>query len=152
MAIALIATLVACSPEPRAPLSVTDWCWLHYRLAPAEALSSDTGPPSKDAAPAWLDWLTATADAPGVRRVVHDRQRQLVEGFASTGSWSDAERAAYITEANTEPTPATVCETVGARIAPDRGDGVLPDDWQLRFLDPDDPAYSELAAASEEPS
>ena len=69
---------------------------------------------------------------------------ELVEQFATSGNWTAAERADYLSAAHAEPTAATVCETVGARIVPD-DDGSLPSQWELRFRDPDDPAHSVLA-------
>jgi hypothetical protein len=148
-ATAAVALLTACSPAPDAPLSVTDWCWLHYGLAPAGALDTDAGPASHIDADDWIVWLGATADAPPDRRSAHRRQQQLVDQFASDGTWDDADRAAYRAAAHADPTPATVCETVGARIVAN-GDGTLPSHWQRRFLDPGDPAHSELAAHREQ--
>ena len=149
IATATMATLAACSPASNPPLEVTDWCWLHYGLAPTDALGSDAGPPSADVAHEWVDWLAATTDAPGDRRPAHDRMRELVDRLVSTGSWSDADRARYVAEAHAEPTAATVCETVGARIVTDLDDGRLPEDWELRFLDPLNPAYSKVASRSD---
>lgn len=149
LGIVILATLAACSTAPQAPLGVSDWCWLHYRLAPRDALGTDAGPPSAEAAREWVDWLDATADAPGDRRPAHDRMRELVGRFASTGWWSDADRTRYVAEAHAEPTAATVCETVGARMDVDPGDGGLPADWEQRFLDPRNPAYSDIASGSD---
>ena len=149
LAIVTLATIAACSPTSEAPLGVSDWCWLHYRLAPTDALGADAGPPSANRVPEWVTWLDATADAPGDRRPAHDRMRELVGRFATTGSWSDVDRASYIVEAHTEPTAATVCETVGARILPERDGGRLPANWELRFLDSRDPAYSAIASRAD---
>ncbi len=140
----ILAPLAACSSARQAPRTVADWCWLHYRLAPAEALAGDSGPTSVGDADRWTVWLSATADAPPDRRTAHHRQQQLVERFAAGGTWSAAERAAYVSAAHAEPTAATVCETVGARIVPD-DDGSLPPQWEQRFRDADDPAHSVLA-------
>jgi hypothetical protein len=142
--IATLAMLAACSSARQAPLTVADWCWLHYRLAPTDALRGDTGPTSAADADRWAAWLSATADAPSERRTAHRRQQQLVEQFAARDAWTAAERNAYVSVAHAEPTAATVCETIGARIVPD-DDGSLPSQWELRFRDPDDPAHSVLA-------
>ena len=139
------ALLTACSPADEAPLTIADWCWLHYGLAPAGALDTDVGPSSTADADDWIVWLEATADAPSDRRSAHRRQQQLVDQFATDGTWDDTDRAAYVSAAHADPTPATVCETVGARIVAN-DDEALPAQWERRFLDPDDPAHSVLAA------
>jgi hypothetical protein len=144
VAAATLALLAACSSARHAPLTVADWCWLHYRFAPADALRGDTGPTTVADADRWITWLSATADAPPERRPTHRRQQELVERFATSGDWTAAERADYVSAAHAEPTAATVCETVGARIVPD-DDGSLPSQWELRFRDRDDPAHSVLA-------
>ena len=150
-ATAALALLAACSPAREAPLTIADWCWLHYRLAPAGVLGADAGPSSAVDAHAWIVWLEATADAPPDRRSAHQRQQQLVDEFATDGAWDDADRSAYVAAAHADPTPATVCETVGARIVAN-DDGTLPPHWERRFLDSNDPAHSELAADRESTS
>lgn len=138
--------LVGCANPARAPIEVSDWCWLHYRLAPPGALAFDAGPDSTAEAAVWDTWLGSTANAPANRHDTHHAQRQLIDRFIESGGWSDGERARYRATAQTEPTPATICETVGARIAV-TDDGFVPDGWDERFVDPNDPAYSALAVA-----
>ena len=137
-------SLVGCADSDRNPLAVSDWCWLHYRLAPMGALADDAGPTSIADAAIWGTWLGSTADAPVDRRSPHSTQRRLIDRFIESGAWSRSDREAYQASAHAEPTPATTCETVGARI-PVADDGSLPADWEERFLDPNDPAHSELA-------
>lgn len=137
--------LVGCADSAREPIAVSDWCWLHHRLAPPGALADDVGPTSVAEAAVWDTWLGPTADAPVVRQGPHDEQRRLVEGFIESGGWSISDREHYRTSAHAEPTPATICETVGARIAI-ADDGSLPPGWDERFLDPNDPAHSGLAS------
>lgn len=139
--------LVGCANPAREPITVSDWCWLHYRLAPPGALASDVGPESTAEAAVWSTWLGPTTDAPVDRHDAHSDQRRLIDRFNESGGWSDDERQRYRTTAQTEPTPATICETVGARIAV-TDDGSVRGGWDARFLDPDDPAYSTLAVAS----
>lgn len=143
MTTAAVLLLAACAPATVAP-SISDWCWMHFGLAPTGALIADDGPPFPTDAPAWIAWLDATTPAPPERAAAHHLQLELVEGFASAGAWTSAEREQYRAAALADPTPATTCETVGARIIP-RPDGALPADWQQRFLDPANPASSALA-------
>jgi len=147
-AIAVAAiSLVGCADSARDPLAVSDWCWLHYRLAPPGALADDAGPTSIADAAIWDTWLGSTVDAPVDRRSPHSIQRQLIDGLLESGAWSSSDRDAYQASAHSEPTPATTCETVGARI-PVADDGSLPAEWQERFLDPNDPAHSVLAGSA----
>lgn len=132
------------APEP---LAVSDWCWLHYRFAPPGALADDTGPHSITDAALWDKWLGSTVDAPPDRHDAHAAQRRLIDDFIESGNWSSAARQSYRASAQTEPTPATICETVGARIAVGN-DGSVPSGWDERFLDPNDPAHSELATSA----
>lgn len=141
---ATAAMATACAPTTVAP-NVTDWCWLHFGLAPPGALVTDDGPPSLDEASLWIVWLDVTSPAPSERAAAHDRQLELAEQFASIGSWTPTDRDEYRDAALTDPTPATICETSGARIIP-RSDGALDLDWDQRFLDPANPAFSMLAA------
>ncbi|MEP4649660.1 MAG: hypothetical protein ABJ314_05730, partial [Ilumatobacter sp.] len=104
----------------------------------------DPGPESADEAVAWDRWLGSDADVPSDRVDVHREQRRLIDVMVRSGTWSRTERASYLATSRSDPTPDTVCETVGARVVVAH-DGSLPADWQIRFLDPADPAHSELA-------
>lgn len=139
-----IVALVACTNAAGDPMTVSDWCWRHHRLAPPGALAVDAGPDSTADAAIWDTWLGSSADAPLDRHGAHHEQRRLIDRFIDSGGWNDGEREQYTATAGAEPTTATTCETVGARIAVD-DDGTLPNDWNERFLDPNDPAFSRLA-------
>lgn len=121
-----------------------DWCWHHYAFAPANALLTDLGPPSVEAADAWSTWLATPVDVPPARRRAHAEQRRLIEQLQASGAWSTDDRRRYRSAAASDPTPSTVCETFGARIIP-QPDGSLPDGWADRFTDRDDPAFSPRA-------
>lgn len=139
------AVTIACADASPDRLTVNDWCWHHYRFAPRGALATDAGPESGADATHWKAWLGSDADAPADRNNAHREQRRLIDDFAKSGTWSDTKRTTYRAASQSEPTPDTVCETVGARIVV-AADGSLPSDWGVRFLDPNDPAYSALAA------
>lgn len=134
----------ACTGLATDRLTVSDWCWLHYRLAPPGALAFDPGPESAEAATDWGIWLGSTADAPQDRSEAHREQHRLIHDYMRSDSWTTAARTRYRAAAQSEPSPDTVCETVGARVTV-AADGSLPSDWGVRFLDPDDPAYSTVA-------
>ena len=141
---ALAVPLAGCAKPPAATPTTADWCWNHYRSAPTGALVADDGPGVARDAAAWDTWLGRTDDAPPERRAAHRVQRELIDRLIETGTWDASERARYAIAASTDPTPSTVCETVGARIHVD-ADGGLPSGWQERFLDPDDIAHSVTA-------
>lgn len=130
---------------PDQPTTVgPDWCWHHYAAAPAGALLSDLGPAELDDVDEWTVWLEASVDAPIERRRAHAEQLHLVDRLREFGEWTAEERERYRATAASDPTPATVCETVGARIIP-APDGSLPEGWDERFTDPHDPAFSRAA-------
>ncbi len=141
---AACGVVVACSGAAPDRFTVSDWCWHHYRFAPPGALASDPGPESADEAVVWGLWLGSNADVPSNRVDAHREQRHLIDIVVRSGTWSGAERTGYRAASLSDPTPDTVCETVGARIVV-ADDGSLPDDWQMRFLDADDPAHSARA-------
>ncbi len=142
--------LVTALAMPDEPVTIgPDWCWQHYALAPASALVTDHGPPSADAADEWLTWLAATVDAPAARRHAHAAQLELVEELRSAGAWTATEARRYREAAASDPTPATVCETFGARIIPEP-DGSLPPRWADRFTDAQNAAFSQLAGSEGE--
>jgi hypothetical protein len=136
-----------CSEPPSNALTGTDWCWLHYNSAPPGALTVDDGPDGAITGALWREWLRTTSDTPHARHDAHRIQRDLVERFVETESWTDDERNRYRAAASEDPTPDTVCETFGARVIA-RLDGTLPPGWDDRFLDPANPAFSELASAN----
>lgn len=144
-----LVLVAGCAASDDSSTSAADWCWRYYDLAPSEALASDLGPPSADSADAWLTWLTATVDAPAARRSMQREQLRLVNVLDEAGRWSSLQRERYRRASTADPTPATVCETLGARIIPEP-DGSLPEGWMDRFVDPDDPAFSSAARSQME--
>lgn len=142
------AVIGACSDPAPNRLGVSDWCWLHYRLAPPGALAADPGPESIGEARSWATWLGSSSDAPVDRQDAHRTQRRSIDDFLEDGSWTNTARDSYRVSAQAEPTPDTICETAGARIVV-ADDGSLPTGWDERFLDPDDPAFSDLAATGD---
>lgn len=146
---AVLVASCAVPAEPDSDTGTTDWCWRYYALAPAGALISDLGPPSADAVDEWLTWLHATLDAPTDRRRAQSEQLHLVDRIHTSQPWTSAERDSYRRASISDPTPATLCETRGARTIPHH-DGTLPDGWTDRFVDPDDPAFSQAAWAESE--
>lgn len=144
-----VVLVAGCTSSDDSSASAADWCWRYYDLAPTGVLATDLGPPSADSADAWLTWLRATADAPAARRSVQREQLQLVSELDEAGRWSPLQRERYRRASTADPTPATVCETLGARIIPEP-DGSLPEDWMDRFVDPHDPAFSPAARSQTE--
>lgn len=141
---ALTVVSVGCTASPVAPASVADWCWLHLRLAPPGALVADNGPSTRNEAAAWITWLDATTPAPGARDHAQRRQLELIERFAAHGAWTPDEQQRYVAAAVADPSPSTTCESVGARVIP-HPDGTLATHWEERFVDPEDPAFSQRA-------
>ena len=144
--IAIIAPLAGCASPPDTSTALADWCWTHYNFAPSSALALDDGPDTHEDAVRWSLWLEAGSPAPDSRDDAHSRQLELVQRFRAEGEWSEHERDEYVDAALSDPTPATVCETAGARIIP-APDGALPEAWERRFVDPADPARSNAARA-----
>lgn len=147
--VACIVAFGACASPPSTGTPVADWCWRHLALAPPGALIADDGPADARDAPRWDVWLGQLDDAPPERHDAHRTQRELIDALIDHGSWSDESRERYRRAANSGPTPSTLCETVGARVIINE-DGSLPTGWQRRFLDSQNPAFSDAAAGADQ--